>query len=787
MKRALFLSVLLLIFISGCNELPEAGSKTLSFNSGWEFVIPADSAVAPDLFQNGKGSLAWESVNLPHTAVIEPLVMTEKQWQGTCFYRKFFMAPENYMDKHVALRFGAAMNYAEIYINGKKATTNSGGYLPFYIDLTGLLKDGENSVFVRLTNNDNPHIPPGKPIAALDFNWYSGLYRDVEMIVGNKLRITDEAEMKPDGFGGVMISVLSADSVRGALRADVEIANDELSRREVSLELILSGPDGKEIIRTKSGKILIEPGSTATLPGELSVDHPLLWSPSSPSLYLLRIDVESDGKTVDRREIRTGFRDIEFEKEGFSINGEKLWIRGTNRHQEYPYAGYAIGKNANRRDARKIKDAGFNFVRLSHYPQDPEFLNACDEFGIMVMNSIPGWQFMGDSLFREAIKSDLKRLVRRDRNHPSIILWESSLNETWMLPPFMEELHRITKEEMPFQKNFTCGWIDDVYDVFIPARQHSRPPSYWNNYNGNKPLFIAEYGDWEYYAQNAGFNQTEFSDLLEVERTSRQLRGDGQKRLAQQALNYQEAHNDNMNGAHAGDANWLMFDYNRGYAPDIESSGIMDIFRIPKFAYWFYRSQMSEGEAGAVIFISNYWSDPEFNNVRVFSNCDEVELRLNGELISRSLPDTGRISMNLKHPPFTFGNTGYKPGKLEAIGYMKGIEVTRTERVTPGKESAILLSADLSGIPLSDDETDLIFIYATVVDERGVTLPESVKEIEFTVAGSAEIIGDNPARAEAGIATIILRTKPGKEKIVVRAEATGLKGNVLSVSRDNSQ
>ena len=265
------------------------------------------------------------------------------------------------------------------------------------------------------------------------------------------------------------------------------------------------------------------------------------------------------------------------------------------------------------------------------------------------------------------------------------------------------------------------------------------------------------------------------------ERTSRQLRGDGQKRLAQQALNYQEAHNDNLKGSHAGDANWLMFDYNRGYAPDIESSGVMDIFRLPKFSAWFYRSQKDLSSGDTVLFIANYWDDPGFTDVKIFSNCDKVELWLNDSLIASKNPDRDIYSTELEHPPFTFDNLEFVPGKLEARGIVNGKTVINTTRNTPGRAELIALDVDYSGKNVDGTRQDVVFVYASLEDNKGMVLNKADNLILFSLEGDGELIGDNPARAEAGIATILYRTNGNSRSASIIAESEELTGNKINI------
>lgn len=609
-----------------------------------------------------------------------------------------------------------------------------------------------------------------KPLADLDFNLYGGLYREAHLIVKDQLHITDPLLAGQTAGGGVFVTFPAVSSEQATVNVRTHVQNAAGVPRTFVVRTTLLDAQGRAVASAESASLTLTAGADREIVQEIQVANPKLWSPSSPSLYQVRSEVREQGKVIDAEQTRIGIRRIQITKDGFWINGEKMFLRGVNRHQEYPWLGNALSDDVQYRDALKIKEAGFDYIRLSHYPQSPAFLDACDELGLVVMDGILGWQYFNpDPAFTALKYQECRELVRRDRNHPCVILWEVSLNESDMPAAFIARANAIAHEEYPGDQCYTCGW-EDGYDVFIQARQHGGCHQV-----KDRPCLVSEYGDWEYYAQNAGLEQEKWKDLQPAERSSRQLRGDGEARLLQQAMNFQEAHSDNLQTTAFADSVWVMFDYNRGYAPDLESSGVMDIFRLPKFSYWFFRSQRDAGElvagrpVGPVLFIANYWTTNSPRDVRVFSNCEEVALYLNGKLVERRRPDTSRASANLKHAPFTFTPGKFEPGTLQAVGYLGGREAARCERRTPGEPDGLSLDFDVSGRSFAAGDKDMTFCHASLKDKAGTVVPAGRLPVFFGTTGPAQLVGDNPIMSEAGTATILVASDTAKPQCAVYA------------------
>ncbi|HSQ46018.1 MAG TPA: glycoside hydrolase family 2 TIM barrel-domain containing protein, partial [Lutibacter sp.] len=558
-----------------------------NFNQDWNFKLLNDSEIDSAYFHKNSNVNNWEKVQLPHTPRLEPEIVND-QWQGICWYRKNFKLTDDLKEKRLFVKFEGAMNIAEVWVNGEKLMTHQGGYLPFLVDFTNVANfDQENTIAVKLDNRDNPITGP-KPLKLLDFNTYGGLYRNVWFIAKDALHITDPILENKAASGGIFVTYPQVSNEKSTVQVKTHIRNEYESDVSFIVKNTLL-KNNVEVATLSSETQNLGTQSAKEVLVELQVNNPELWSPKTPNLYHLKTEIIRDGRVVDQEITRIGIKTMKFVGQDFYLNGTKTFLRGVNRHQEYPFIGYALSDNANYRDAKKIKDAGFDYVRLSHYPQTTSFMDACDELGIVTIDAILGWQYFSeDKKFQEHVFQTAKDLIRRDRNHASVMAWEVSLNESWMPEPFIDSLTAIAKQEYPGDQSFTAGWQSYGYDIYLQARQH-RLEHYDKNLK--KPYNVSEYGDWEYYAMNAGLDQNNWGDLLQQERSSRQLRNAGETALLQQATNIQEAHNDNLHTPAFADGYWVMYDYNRGYANDLEASGIMDIYRLPKPAYYFFKSQ----------------------------------------------------------------------------------------------------------------------------------------------------------------------------------------------------
>ncbi|MBN1950181.1 MAG: DUF4982 domain-containing protein [Bacteroidales bacterium] len=782
MHRSIFFLVsMACILLTACKEPQHdvAESQKLLINGDWYFLIDSSGASSPDELRE---QMQWTRISIPHTPRIEPLVVND-QWQGTCWYRKELEYKPEYKDKQLYLRFEGAMNVAEVWANNTKKIKHYGGYLPFVINITEDLIPGKKTIlYVRLNNEDNEVTGP-KPLKTLDFNMYGGIYRDVWLLVKTAVHITDEQYANRVAGGGIFVSYPEVKHEKAVVRVQTNLENSGEKPAKVTLEQVLKR-GGKKIASTQKQTELTA-HSIVDIIQTLDVKNPSLWSPEYPNLYTLETLVKVDGKITDKQSTRIGIRKFEFIENKLYINGEEAFLRGVNRHQEYPYIGYALSNDANYRDAYKIKQAGFDYVRLSHYPHSTSFMDACDELGIVVIDAILGWQYYKESdPFRDHVLQTCRDLIRRDRNHPSVLAWEVSLNESWMPEEFIDSLTSFAKQEYPFEECYTAGWQQYGFDIYLQARQHRLGEE---NEIPDKPYIVSEYGDWEYYAMNAGLNQDAWSDLMPQERSSRKLLGSSEKDLLQQALNLQEAHNSNYDTPAVADGYWVMYDYNRGYSDDLEASGIMSIFRLPKFAWYFYQSQRDPDEwlmgkeNAPMIFIASYYNERSSENIRIFSNCEEVELFRDNASLGKRKPDKNSISTRLNHPPFTFSSIAFKKGSLSAVGYIDGKAVARHSISTAGKPAGIRIEADLSGREWKSGCKDALFIHARVIDENGQTVPDYQTPISFAVSGEAYIIGNDQPTPEAGIGSVLVMAgdKPGK--ITVSASSGELQPEVFTM------
>ena len=773
--------------VAGFIDLKGSGRIVYNFNPGWRFYkgeVKNGGAIGLD-------DSSWEVVATPHTVALEAAEASGgRNYQGPAWYRKRFVVDKSLTGKNVSVYFEAVMGKSDVYVNGKLVKQHLGGYLPFSVSLTDLgIRSGESCLIAVFTDNsDDKNFPPGKKQYTLDFAYHGGIYRDVWMIAKSPVAITDAVEANKVAGGGVFVHFDNISEKSTDVFVDTEIMNGGKQNKTVYLLTELCDKSGK-IIGTEKTKLTLGAGASQTARQKITVRKPNLWSPENPYLYKVNSKV-LDGKAVlDGGITRIGIRKAEFRgKDGFFLNGKPYGqLIGANRHQDFGYVGNALPNSQQWRDAKKLRDAGCTIIRSAHYPQDPAFMDACDELGLFIIVATPGWQFWNkDPHFGELVNENTHQMIRRDRNHTSVLIWEPILNETRYPLEFSLSALKVTKDEFPYPGapvaagDLHSEGVADNYGLVYG----------WPTDEGKvkQSIFTREFGenvdDW--YAHN---------------NNNRASRSWGERPQLVQALSLAESYGAmfNTTGQFVGGAQWHPFDHQRGYHPDPYWGGIFDCFRQPKYAYYMFKSQVSPKvvhpvcETGPMTYIANEITPFSDSDIVVFSNCDSVRLiayekdtivqpvihKKNGE------PNAPVIFKNVYKfwdmREYTYVQKNWQKVSFVAEGIIDGKVVCSFKRMPSRRSTKLRLTLDHEGQSLIADGSDFVVVIAEVTDDSGNVRRLAKDCIVFSVEGEGSIIGDasigaNPRAVEFGSAPVLIRAtnKAGKIKVKAHVQFEGV-------------
>ncbi len=581
----------------------------LSLCNGWEFT-PNWSAE----FAYGKGEA--ESVRLPHNVLDTPLHYTDHSaYQMICGYRRRLDIPAEYQGKRLFLQFDGAGHIATVYVDGQKAGHHRTGYTAFRVEITDFVTPGKQALIsVELDTTENPTIPPFGFV--IDYLTYGGLYREVWLDVREQSLIED-----------VFVTTPATDT------AHVEVKSQGASDCRLS-------------IWDAAGSCV---ASTEGCTADLILENAHLWSNEDPYRYTLRCELIADGRICDVQELKFGFRTAEFKTDGFYLNGKRTFLRGLNRHQSFPYMGYAAPESLQREDARILKEElGCVAVRTSHYPQSQYFIDECDRLGLLVFTEIPGWQHIGDLSWQDQAVENVKEMVLQYRNHPSIVLWGVRINESGDNDAFYARTNALCRLLDPSRptSGVRCmdqsSFLEDVYARNDFSHVGSNPgvrPRSDISPDPSRPYLVSEHTGHMF--------PTKAFDSWE--------------RRQEQALRHARVQNaSSASGESCGCFGWCMFDYathkDFGSGDRICYHGVLDAFRNPKLAAYTYASQLENTpvlELGSAMDIGDY-NGGVFSDLYIFTNADTVALYRDGDFVTRyTHPNMG----GLKNYPIHMNDT----------------------------------------------------------------------------------------------------------------------------------
>lgn len=698
-----------------------------SFGSDWRFGGRYVEGSAAASYDDG----LFDSVTLPHcVAELSWHEWDPASWDGQWIYRRHVEPPGWMRDMRVFLEFEGVLTGATVIVNDHAFDKYVGGYLPFGHEVTDLLHDGDNVLGVVVDGSWQFVPPDGSPKgpAAVDYCQPAGIYREAHLRALPPIFVAD-VFAKP-------VNVLTTER-----RVDIEVTIDA-GVVPTNAELTIELRDGSTVLATTAIPVAIDARGKTTVTGALeSIGDVALWHVDSPKLYDVVARLTVDGVALHEYVDRIGFRDARWENDGFYLNGERLHIFGLNRHQIYPYVGHAMPARVQRRDAEILKyDLHCNMVRSAHYPQSRHFLDACDELGLLVWEEPAGWQFLPDDPgWLSLALRDVREMVVRDRNRPSIVLWAGRLNETRNLPAFYQKTRdaiyeldgsRQTSGAMIYHS--TDHWVQDVfgYDDYAGDQINAflRPPL------DGVPYLVSE-------CVGALSSQPFYRWL------------DRPGNLAQQAIAHAQVHDTSRSdNGYAGVTAWLAFDYgsqNGRIYKNVKTPGVADIFRVSKFGGYFYRSQISP-EVEAVIEPAFAWGFGEMlppqgpgQRAVIASNCERLELYVGNDHVGTALPDRQGFP-HLDYPLFFVHLTcdpARKP-ELRIDGYVADELVASRRMASDRTGDRLELVADDAS--LDADGSDMTRLVFRAVDAHGNWRRTGGGAVSFNIDGHATIVGDNP-------------------------------------------
>lgn len=748
-----------------------------SLCNSWEFT---ENWTAE--FAAGQGS--FDQVRLPHTVREVPLHHVDHEsYQMICGYRRNLIVTEQMAGKRLFLQFDGAGHIATVYVNGHELTTHRCGYTAFRVEVTEYVKPGDNLIAVKLDTTENGSVPPFGFV--IDYLCYGGLYREVWLDVRSDSYISD-----------LYITTPTTESVH------LEITADKAEGCAYLVE-----------IRDEKGYILVNKRTYDDVL-ELPVPGARSWSIDDPYRHTCVVSLEKNGEVLDIQEVKFGFRTIEWKANEFLLNGEKVFLRGLNRHQCWPYIGYAAPESMQREDARIMKEElGCVIARTSHYPQSQYFIDECDKLGLLVLTEIPGWQHIGGEAWQDVCVENTREMVLQYRNHPSIVFWGVRVNES----QDNDELYRRTNEvahDLDPSRPTTgirciqmSSLLEDVYAYNDFSHTGNNPgvrPKKTVTPKMEKGLIITEHNGHMFPTKSYDPWAKRQEHALRHVRVQDAAAADGQ---------------------HIGCIGWCMFDYathkDFGSGDRICYHGVLDSFRNHKLAAAAYASQQDKIPVlvvGSPMDIGDY-AGGNVGEVSVFTNADEVRLYKNGVFVSnlsrgdwkglphgpmvmddwigdmliteegfdkaksdavkRALNTAAKYGMNMPKAEMArmaYAMVRYKMGYKEAMNLygkyignwggestawrfdaIKNGEVATSVTCCPSAK--LHLQAQPSSTVLSEGNTyDMAAVRIQIQDEFGNVESFAQLPIQLHVEGAAELVGPEVVTAEGGMCGTYIRT-----------------------------